>query len=345
MVMKKFRVGIIGCGEIAKRLHAPDYATCSEAELVALCDIEIGKARSLADAQAPSAHVYKDYREMLKVGDLDGVSVCLPNRLHAPVTIAVLKAGCHVLVEKPMAASIAEAKDMIDTAKRVKRLLMVDQSQRLFPAHVKAKEVLSSGILGKILHVNGMFGHEGPEQWSPTGKWFFNRNEARFGAMADLGVHKVDIIRYLAGKEIAEISAYVECLEKKNSTVDDNFAAAFKFEDGTIGTVAASWTVKAMDANYTIFHCANGSLRVCQLPDKPLVAHLVNPRCTIEFPVPKPVTNYDGSWGLDVGGAFVRAALGRQAPFCSGQDGMKSLAVVLAAEKSSLTGRSVKIKV
>ena len=340
---KRFRIAVIGCGEIAKRLHVPDYATCEDAEIVALCDLDVAKARELAQLWAPDAAVYTDYKAMLRGGHIDGVSVCLPNYLHAPVTLAALKSGCHVLVEKPMAASLAEAKSMNDAAKRAKRLLMVNQSQRRFAAHIKAREVLQSGMLGKVLQVSGMFGHQGPEHWSPTGKWFFDKKQARFGAMADLGVHKADIIRFMTGKEVGEVSAVMGNLEKKGSTVDDNFCACFKFVDGTMGMFGASWTVKGMDCNYTLFHCENGSLRVHQIPDKPLVAHLLKPECTIEFPIEKPEYKYDGSWGIDVGGGFVRACLGKEAPFCTGEDGRKSLELILAAEKAALTGRAVKI--
>lgn len=341
---KKLRVGVVGCGAIGSRLHVPDYSVCPYAEIVALCDIIPAKAKAVADKWAPNAKIYSDYKKMLKEAALDCVTVAVPNYLHAPIAIAALKAGCNVMVEKPMATSAAESRAMVDTAKKMKRLLMVNQSQRRFPAHVKAKEVIDSGILGRIIHVTAQFGHAGPEYWSPTGKWFFDKKQARFGAMADLGVHKADLVRFLTGKEVAEVSAYTARLEKKNATVEDNFVSCLKFTDGTVGTLCSSWTVKGMEANYTILHCANGSLRICEIPGKPLVANLVNPQCEIIFPVPPAVTNYEGSWGLDVGGAFVRACLGMEKPFCTGEEGMKSLDVILAAEKSALTGRSVKLK-
>ncbi|MBX7254780.1 MAG: Gfo/Idh/MocA family oxidoreductase [Candidatus Hydrogenedentes bacterium] len=341
---EKFRAAVIGCGAISERLHVPDYAVCPEAEIIAFCDPLVSKARELAQQFAPHARVYSNYREMLKKEKPDGVTVALPNYLHASVTIDALKAGCHVLVEKPMACNSAEAKAMVETAKKMKKLLMVNQSQRRFPVHRKAKEVLDSGILGKILHVTGQFGHEGPENWSPTGKWFFRKKEARFGAMADLGVHKADLIRFLTGKEISKVSAYMANIEKKNSTVDDNLVSCFTFEDGTVGTLCASWTVKGMDASYTIFHCANGTLQVALQEEKPLVARLVNPACEIVFEIPAPLNHYPGSWGVDVSGGFVRAALGLEKPYCSGEEGRKSLEVILAAEKSALTGRSVAVK-
>ena len=339
----KVRVAVIGCGQIAKHLHVPDYASCEQAEIVALCDLIPAKARALAKQRAPEAKIYTDYKKLLRELKPDAVTVATPNNLHAPITIAALKAGCHVNVEKPMACSTAEAKKMIETAKKCKKLLNVNQSQRLFPPHVKAKEVIDSGIMGKILHLTAMFGHPGPEGWSPTGKWFFKKKEARFGAMADLGVHKADLIRYLTGKEVAQVTGFFERLEKKRTDVEDNFVSALKFTDGTVGTLAASWTVKGMEANYLILHCANGTLRIGELPGQPLVASLVNPECEIIFEVPEPATNDDESWGLDASGRFVRATLGLEAPYCPGEEGMKSLNVILAAEKSALTGRTVKL--
>jgi predicted dehydrogenase len=341
---KRLRVGIIGCGAIAERLHVPDYSVCPQGELAAFCDLIKDKAQALADRFAPGARVYTDYKRMLSDAALDAVSVCTPNVVHGPAAVAAVKAGCHVLVEKPMATSSAEAQQMIDAAKKAGVLLMVNQSQRRFPAHRKAKEVLDSGIMGRILHVTAMFGHPGPEGWSPTGKWFFRKREARFGAMADLGVHKADLIRFLTGKEVAEVSAFYERLEKKNTDVEDNFVAALKFADGTLGTLASSWTVKGMEANYTILHCANGTLQVNLQPGKPLVANLVNPECEIVFPMPPPPTNADVGWGIDIGGAFLRAALGMEKPYCTGEEGKRSLEVILAAEKAADTGRTVKLR-
>ena len=340
----KIRIGIIGCGAIAERLHAPEYANSPDADLVAFCDVVKSKAESIASKFAPRAQVFTDYMQLLKNADVQGVSVCLPNYMHGPVSIDSLKASCNVLVEKPMATSMAEARRMLEAARKAGKLLAVNQSQRLFPAHAKAREVMVSGIMGKVLHVSAMFGHAGPEYWSPSGKWFFDKKKARFGAMADLGVHKADLVRYLTGKEVGSISAFFERLEKKSASVEDNFVAALKFTDGTVGTLAASWTVKGAEANYTILYCTNGTLSICAFPGRPLVAHLIHPECEINFDVPPPPENDDNGWGLDIGGRFCRAIKGEEAPYCSGEEGMKSLEVILAAEKAALSGRTVQIK-
>jgi len=231
----------------------------------------------------------------------------------------------------------------VAAADKAGRLLMVNQTQRLFPAHVRAREVVASGILGKVLTVTAMFGHAGPEHWSPSGTWFFQAADARWGAMADLGVHKADIVRYITGKEVGHISAYTACLEKPNATVEDNFVSCVTFTDGTLGTISATWTVKGMESNYTILHCSNGSLRISEIPGKPLIAGLHNPQCEIEFEVPEGPKRYVGSWGVDASGHFVRAILGEEEPFCTGADAKKSLDIIIAAEESARTGKSVAI--
>lgn len=342
---RKVKVGIIGCGAIAEHLHIPDYASCGQAELVAFCDVSKARAAAMAEKFSPDAAVYSDYKQLLKNPEVEAVSVCMPNCFHGECSIAASRAGKHVMVEKPMATSLAEAQKMIAEAKKADKLLLVNQSMRNYPAHKKAREVIQSGMLGTVLHVTGMCGHGGPEHWAPHAKWFFKKKDARFGAMADLGVHKADAIRFITGKEVGEIQGYYKTVEKKRTDVEDNFVSSFTFRDGGVGSLAASWTVQGGMTNYTIIHCSKGTLEVLLHKDKPLVARLTDPLCEIVFDLPPAPIRYEGSWGLDVGGSFVRAILGEEPPFCSGEEGMKSLAIILAAEKSADTGRPVKVQV
>ncbi len=345
MSKKIVKIGIIGCGMIAERLHIPDYKACDQAELVAFCDADKKRAQAMADKFAPGAAVYTDYKALLKNADVDAVSVCMPNKFHGVVSIAAATAGKHVLVEKPMAMSLAEAKKMVAVAKKNKIHLLVNQSMRNYPAHQKARELIKSGYIGDVLHVSGMCGHEGPEVWAPDAKWFFKKKDARFGAMADLGVHKADAIRYITGKEISEIRAFSGTLEKKRTDLEDNFVSSFIFKDGGMGSLAASWTVKGGMTNYTIVHGSKGTLEILLHPDKPLVARMHEPLSEVVFTLPEAPILYKDSWGLDIGGSFVRAILGEEEPFCSGEEGLKSLAVILAGEKAAETGKSVKVTV
>jgi predicted dehydrogenase len=339
------RVGVIGCGAIAEHLHIPDLIHAPETEVVALCDIRRAAAERLATALAPEAAIYTDHAALLRDPKVEAVVIGLPNALHAPVAIAAAKAGKHVLVEKPMATSLAECKAMIAAAKKAGVHLLVNQCQRLARHHLKAKEVIDSGLIGKILSVSATFGHSGPDNWSPDGKWFFQKKLARFGAMADLGVHKADIIRFLTGKEVVEVAGFYGTLDKKRTDVDDNFVSAIKFSDGTLGTLSASWTAYGKGVDYIYIHGTNGTLRVNVYPDQLVVADVVKPEAHIVFDLPPPRSDYPGSWELGVGSAFGRAILGLEPPFCSGEEGMRSLALILAAEQAADTGKAAKVKV
>jgi len=342
---KTVKIGVIGCGAISERLHVPDFHVCPQADVVAFCDVDRERAQALAGTFSPGAEIYTDYNELLKDPRVEAVTVCLPNVLHGPVTKAAAEAGKHIFVEKPMATSLAEAREMVEVAKRHNVLLMVNQTQRRYAAHIKAKEVLDSGLLGRVLYVIGMFGHAGPDDWSPGSDWFFHKDEASFGAMADLGIHKADIMRYLTGSEIVEIGAFSELIEKPDADVEDNFASCVKFDNGAIGMLGASWTAKGLGSNFLIFHCANGTLRVDMWPGQPCVAHLVNPSSTIIFDIPPPLNDYPDTWGVDVGGAFARAVLGMEEPFCTGEEGLKSLAVIMAAQEAARTKSTVKVQI
>jgi len=335
------RVAAIGCGAIAERLHVPDYHVAPEAEIVAFCDTDRARAEALAAQYAPVASIFEDYQALLDANVAEAVSVCLPNALHAPVTIAALEAGRHVLVEKPMAATMDEAHAMLAAAKAAGKLLMVNQTMRRVSVFRKAKEVMQSGILGPVRHVSATFGHNGPDHWSPPSKWFFQREHAILGAMGDLGVHMADTIRYLTEAEVTSISAFTATTTKTHSEVEDNFVSCFTLDNGAVGTLAASWTVEAGPGMEAILHCANGSLHANRDLEPKLIAYLKNPASTIHFDLPAPLNDYEGTWGADVGGGFVRAILAEEPPFCTAGEGLRSLEVVLAAGEAAATGKTV----
>ncbi len=250
--MSKIKVAVVGCGSIAKHRHIPEYAWNSNVELVAFVDPVLERAEHYAQLHGGKA--YSSYTEMLKQEKVDAVSVCTPNFLHAEVSIAAANAGAHVLVEKPMASTAEEAEAMIEAAKKNGVFLMVGHNQRLMPPHVKAKEILNSGKLGKVLTFRTSFGHPGPEGWSVDGResWFFRKEEATMGAMGDLGVHKSDLIRWLLDDEVAQVAAFVGTLHKEGTDVDDNATCLLRMKSGATGSLVASWTYYKGQDNSTV---------------------------------------------------------------------------------------------
>jgi UDP-N-acetylglucosamine 3-dehydrogenase len=340
--MKKVRVAVIGCGSIAKHRHIPEYVGNPNVEIVAFCDVVKERAESYAKAHGGKA--YTDYKEVLEKEKPDAVSVCLPNVLHAPVSIAAAKAGAHVLCEKPMATSEAEAEEMIAAAKSAGVYLMIGHNQRLMPPHVKAKEVLQEGRLGKVLTFRTSFGHPGPEGWSidGAGSWFFRKDEAFVGAMGDLGVHKADLIRWMLDDEVVEVGAFVNTLHKENTAVDDNATCILRMSKGAIGSMVASWTYYKGEDNSTVLWCENGVLKIGTHPEDQVIEELRNGSVN-KYKVGEISTN-EKQLSSGVIDAFVNSIVTNTPPSISGEEGLRSLNVIIAALESQEKKTIVPVK-
>lgn len=344
------RFGIIGCGAIGQRRHIPECFNNPHTHIVALCDVNPDRVEEVAKKYEVTS-TYTDYRKMLAGEDLDAVVVGTPNSTHAPMSIAALDAGFHVLVEKPMAASLKEAKAMIDAAKKNKRFLMIGQNQRLMAPHVKAKQILDKGTLGKPINFQTTFKHGGPDGWSVDGgkSWFFRKKEAVMGVCGDLGVHKIDLMRFLLGQEIVAVNGFVDTLSKtypgttKKIDVDDTAFLSVKTSGGVIGTINISWTnYGRFEDNGTIIYCEKGVMLIGVDREYGVVVRYRNGK-EDKFKTGEIATNTKqvGSGVMDM---FVESIRKKKAPTIDGAEGYKSLAVILAALESSKSGKTVKPK-
>ncbi|WP_145152516.1 Gfo/Idh/MocA family protein [Paenibacillus xylanexedens] len=339
--MSKIKVAVFGCGAIAERRHIPEYAANENVELVAFADPIVERAEKMAETYGGKA--YSSYEELLANETVDAVSVCTPNYLHAPMAIAAANAGKHVLVEKPMAVSTEEGEQMIEAAKKNGVYLMVGHNQRLMPPHVKAKEILDSGKLGKVLNFRTSFGHPGPEAWSVDGaeSWFFRKEEAIMGAMGDLGVHKSDFIRYLLNDEVSEVAGFISTLHKEDTKVDDNATCLLRMKSGAIGTLVASWTQYRAGDNSTVLWCENGVMKIGTVEGDEVIVELTNG--TVEtYKVGAMATN-EKQVPSGVIDAFVESIVTQTPPAISGEEGLRSLQVILAAFESEKTGQIIKL--
>ncbi|SDE36725.1 Predicted dehydrogenase [Paenibacillus sp. UNCCL117] len=339
--MTKLKVAVIGCGSIARVRHIFEYSLLPQVELVAFCDLNEERAQKFADQYG--GKVYTDYRTLLAEVKPDAVSVCTPNAIHAEVTIAAAQAGAHVLVEKPMAATTAEADAMIQAAEAAGVHLMVGHNQRLMPPHVKAKEILESGRLGKVLTFRTSFGHPGPEGWSVDGResWFFRKPEAVMGAMGDLGVHKSDLIRWLLADEVADVAAFVETRHKEGTDVDDNATCILRMKSGAIGTLVASWTYYKGEDNSTVLWCENGVMKIGTDPQDQVIVELRDG--TVEKYNVGGISTNEKQLTSGVIREFVEGILTGTPPRISGEEGKRSLHVILAAFESQDTGKVISL--
>lgn len=190
---KKLKYGLIGTGGIGMAKHLPGYAQLKEdIEIYAACDIDEAKLK-VAEKDYNIPHLFTDYHDLLKLKELDLVSVCLPNYLHAPVTIEALKMGKHVHCEKPMAMNEKQAQEMLDISKKTGKKLMIALNNRFTPCSKYVKKYIQDGNLGEIYFAKcGWLRRKG----IPSVEWFQNKEKSGGGPLIDLGVHYIDLVMY-----------------------------------------------------------------------------------------------------------------------------------------------------
>ncbi|MEY8354029.1 Gfo/Idh/MocA family oxidoreductase [Lachnospiraceae bacterium 54-53] len=341
------KVGIIGCGKIAQTRHIPEYADHPGVLIAGYYDFNMERAGKLAEAYGGKA--YGSVDELLSDGEIEAVSVCTANNAHAEITIQALRAGKHVLCEKPMATNLEDCAAMVRAAEENHRQLMIGQNQRFAGAHRKARELLSEGVIGKVLTFRATFGHGGPETWSVDGgvnSWFFDKERASMGAMADLGVHKTDLIQYLLGEKVTAVTARLVTLDKRDGSgeligVDDNAVCIYELEGGAMGTMTASWTFYGKEDNATVLYGTKGIMRIYDNPDYSISIDLKNGESVL-YRIDQIQTN-DNQTRSGIIDGFVNAlAEGKEVPV-SGRDVLSAMEAVFACRESSREKRRILI--
>ncbi|HEX2926812.1 MAG TPA: Gfo/Idh/MocA family oxidoreductase, partial [Ruminiclostridium sp.] len=253
--MKKVKIGIIGAGNISE-VHIAGYKALDNVELYAVCDINEERARNSAEKNG-FKHVFTDYNEMLKMPELDAVSVCTWNSVHAPATIAALKAGKHVICEKPMALNSKEAMEMEKTAKENGKILMIGFVRRFGNDAKVLKDFIEGGMMGEMYFAKASY----LRRAGCPGGWFSDKKRSGGGPLIDLGVHVIDLVRYLMGKpKVVSVSGTTfSKLGQRNNLkstkgyvasdtgdifdVEDLALATIRFDNGAVLSVEASFSL------------------------------------------------------------------------------------------------------
>lgn len=340
-------VGIIGCGKVAQVRHIPEYMANEKARIYGFYDINHERAEQLAREYQGKA--YLSYREMLEDDRIDAVSVCSANSTHAEITIAALRAGKHVLCEKPMATTLNDCEAMVKASEETGNYLMIDQNQRLAKAHVEAKKMIDAGVIGKILSFRTTFGHGGPETWSiDPGKntWFFDQKRAAMGAMADLGIHKTDLIQYLISQKVVKATAKITTLDKRDANgdfigVDDNAICIYEMSGGALGTMTASWTYYGAEDNSTVLYGTEGIMRIYDNPEHSIV--IMGKDGSVRECDTEAIQTNDHQTSTGIIDSFVDSIVNKQEPEISGRSVLHAMRAVFASIESSENGRTVTV--
>lgn len=192
---KTLKIAIIGCGGIANNKHLPSLSKQKAAELVAFCDIIEERAQEAAEKYGvEGAKVYSDYKKLLADGGIDVVHVCTPNDSHSVITVAALEADCHVLCEKPMAKTAAQAREMLEAAKRTGKKLSIAYQNRFRDDSQYLKQMCQNGDLGDIYYARAIALRR---RAVPTWGVFLDEEKQGGGPLIDIGTHALDLTLWL----------------------------------------------------------------------------------------------------------------------------------------------------
>jgi len=232
------KVAILGTGAIADTHIQACRKFHDQCQLVALADLFPDKARDKAARHGLTVEVFRDAEELLRGAQFDLASVCLPPFEHCPAAIALLRAGKHVLVEKPMATCLQECDAMLAAAKASGKLLSVVAQNRFKTPMMKLKRVLESGLIGNVLHaqVDSLFwrGSNYYDLW-----WRGTWAKEGGGCTLNHAVHHLDLCQWLMGLP-SELQAFMANLAHANSEVEDFATAVLTYPNGSVGQITAS---------------------------------------------------------------------------------------------------------
>jgi UDP-N-acetyl-2-amino-2-deoxyglucuronate dehydrogenase len=335
------RFGIIGCGRIAPR-HAQSFQQVASSKLVAVADIIPSRAHHLAQEYGAEAHT--DYAELLDRDDIDAVSVCVPSGLHAQVAIDAMQAGKHVLVEKPIAITLADADRMIETSKRCGRTLGVVLQNRYNHPMQTLRRAIDEGKLGRLYLGNACVRWYRPQSYYEDGwhgTWAMDG-----GALMNQSIHHIDALQWLMGP-VQEVTAYTATLAH-TMEAEDVGVAILRFANGALATIEGStltWP-QNLEGSVAVFG-EHGSVKIGGTALNRIELWKVAGELEQEAELltsqrvdPPSVYGYSHR---EVVRDFVEAVQTGREPGTPGLEARKSLALVLAIYESAASGRAVSL--
>lgn len=321
------RAGIVGAGYIA-RAHAAAYAALPNVELVAIADANPDRAQALANYFGAEP---LDSVEALLALDIDMVSICTPTPTHAQLAIAAMRAGKHVLCEKPIARSVADAEAMIAEAERCGVKLMVGHVSRFEVDHAQAAEVVRRGDLGELRMASQAITGAFPD-WGWDG-WFSDVTRSG-GPLVDLAIHSIDFILWLFNSPVQRVTAVGVQRELPLHTY---ILATLKFENGGMATVECSWAHPNVpgEAVSVITELSGTEGKLSWSYDSITSMHVYTSEGKRNI-----MMAGENSFATEIG-AFVKAIEEDTTPPVTGSEALDALRVALAALESLETGKTV----
>ncbi len=267
--MRDIKVGIVGCGGIANGKHLPSLSKLENVKLVAFCDIiEERAVKACEEYGVEGAKSYTCYKELLADNpDVEVIHVLTPNSSHAEISIAALNAGKHVMCEKPMAHTAADARAMVKAARDNNKKLSIGYQTRSTKAFQYVRQLIEEGELGDIYYVKApAVRRRGAPLWGV----FLDKEKQGGGPMIDIGTHSIDAALYLINNyEVASVTGSVYrkladtamysnewgIWDPKDFVVEDSAMGYIKFKNGATLVVEASWVINMLDDKHATTLC------------------------------------------------------------------------------------------
>lgn len=325
VVKDKLRIGIIGCGGIAKA-HVEGYLK-NGLEITALTDVNASAAAAMAE-KCKSAKCFKDCKALLDSGKVDAVSICTPPAAHEEAAVMALGKNIHVLLEKPQAHTLKSAENIANAAKKSKGLLMMAYRHRFLPAVQMIKTLIDADRIGNPVLFNNIFC--GPASHLKD-KWFTKKEIAGGGCMLDTSSHSVDLFRYLMGEVIAQEAVMHRHWEETN--VEDASLLTVKSERGAIGSLGAAWVAGSGAAFIDVFGLKG---RLYYDYCKPDELKYFPPGGEPESLKVEPSNGF-----AEQIAHFVAAIDGREELSCTAFDGLRTMQIILSSQIESTGERPV----
>ena len=348
---KNLKVAVIGCGGISQ-YHLDGYKNIDGVEIYALCDINEANLKSKGKEYGVE-RLYTDYNEMLKLEEIDAVSVCTWNAAHKECTVAALKAGKNVLCEKPTAMSKAEALEMQKAAEESGKILMIGFVRRHGNDCAVLKDFIDAGALGDIYYAKATYLRRNGN----PGGWFGNKELSGGGPLIDLGVHVIDLVKYLMGnpKPVSVYGVtYQKLFDRPNikakkgytsksgvnqpCNVEDLASALIRFDNGATLAVETSFSlnIKNNVGSVELFGTKGGSKMD---PDLEIYNDMNGYLTNVSFNAPTALS-FDGLFQNEIN-HFIACVRGEAENIAPIEDGVDIMAILDAVYESARTGHEV----
>jgi len=325
--VEKIRLGLIGLGYIGK-IHLRHCQKLANAKLVAASDLSKKALKNANDAGVKKTYV--DYEQLLKDPAIDAVIIALPTHLHAQCAKQAAEAKKHIFLEKPIARSTTEAKEIISAARENNVKLMMGYPLRFNPAFCKVKKRIDDGKLGEIEIAHATYVSTGPFMYRaeahtplPVPDWWFNKELTGGGALIDLGSHIINLLRWYFG-EIINIKSHLEY--RLNLDFEDSATCIARFKNGSLAVINVGWFSQSYHLKIDLYGSLS-SISALHSPSNPISTIIQ----TLARGYPK---FYEGHF-LELQ-FFVNCLLKDQSPSPSGEDGLKDLEAIEKAYRNKI---------